>query len=222
MKQLCAEEWDFGKCPDTELVACCLWEYHREAEDFRFGFDAWRRTMAEGEVHVVPIGVVDGVSYGVRSDAKEFPSRPWLAMNPKRRASVLHRVQTRGPAFETVRTSDRETFDESSGVQTVLVQIDWALGDERIKKDFAAWLKVNRPSEERIDPSVTRFLGRGKTPRWADHLRELSALRLRRVYGSSTEVLKMPAMRIYSGSVAFNRAAAKAKELVRLIRWEPV
>ncbi|MGD0650265.1 MAG: hypothetical protein ABSA97_03845 [Verrucomicrobiia bacterium] len=35
-------EWNFDNVPDSELVACCWWEYARESEFIRMGMQRWR------------------------------------------------------------------------------------------------------------------------------------------------------------------------------------
>ncbi len=90
-----AEDWDFSKCPTSEIHVCKIYEYAREpeAQALQAKIAGWRETGFDGfDQHPGPEG--DFELYWQKNFFRlfpEFPNTPWLNL---RQADVTDRLRT--------------------------------------------------------------------------------------------------------------------------------
>jgi hypothetical protein len=218
--------WRFGAVAAEECMPCCLWEFHRESAEFAAGFERWRKGVPKRTTGLVLVAVWNGAGYWLRSDSQWFPGTPWQRIPAAERARAFDcRLGFGGPAFERVRWPSRAGLDADSGEEILKVQINWAQSNERILGDFKAWLESGhgRPAPDQVHASVAAYVGRGKTPRWGDHLRDLGAYRLRSAGLTPGDLFgrKSPHDPGFADESVFNRARRRAEAILRQIRWDP-
>lgn len=184
------EEWYFGKCPEGEILECCLYEYARESEGFKEHFMAqYRETKAKDRaLTFVPLA---GSAYGLSLNCPEFPVVPWLKIDRPTRRMRIRRLYHAQEAFSTspaLRRQDgthvqqQPRFNPETGEEIALVEICWGLPLSKIVDDFTRWAaKTQKERRKKIARAALWPDRPGKTA--AMMLKALGALRLLKEMG---------------------------------------
>ncbi len=216
------EEWYFGKCPEGEILDCCLYEYARESEGFKEHYMAqYRETKAKDRsVTFVPLA---GSAYGLSLNCPEFPAVPWLKIDRRTRRMRIRRLYDAQEAFSTspaLRRQDgthvqqQPRFNPETGEEIALVEICWGLPLSKIVDDFTRWAaKTQNERRKKIARAAIWPERPGKTA--ASMLKALGAWRLLKQMDwdeaarISEDVLGRP---LFQNQSAWNRAQTQARK----------
>jgi hypothetical protein len=199
-----AFDWNFDAVSDSELVACCYWEYARESLGIRelqrrgFGPDFCGETDSEHGRIGRGLYVVSFRRCAVFREGffqKRLFPRPWQSLSAgERKSMVSGRLLGKSPAFrrstadttlQLVRHYDQKLkryvmqpsarLISAYGLEFTTVEIDWrANSNEEIVQSFRKWVRANRPKQI---PKPHRR-GRDKNVSYRVDLERLGILRL--------------------------------------------
>jgi hypothetical protein len=236
-RQLLRCEWDFASVPDSELEACCRWEYARESKFVRAAAQL-KRELREGKLCAaaltdpqrVTLERMDDVCAAPDMSADHYFKSPpfpdpwqaatlWLPSNPSHDTKpfpfngatfqVLDRHCTALPWWSQAKGTGRVLH---GGTESLFVQIEWGKWSNRkIKEAFCEWVDRSRPV------GIAEQSGRGRKPNteWRAKLDRLGLLRLRHRYSFSEakpflDTLKAGWIEKRTNAGECNREASKA------------
>ncbi len=156
--KLAEVNWNFSKCPTSQLPYCQMYEYGRSSRSQIASVERWQR---EGFVSTAA-PVRDNYYLEAVKPMDffrlfpEFPRTPWLALNAaevKRRLKSLPNrtpVLVRSVPVETLLEDGdyKDTVQVLKAYQTTTIQpmeINWFFHDKELLVAFKLWLKENRP-----------------------------------------------------------------------------
>lgn len=128
LSSLSKSDWNFDKVPDSELMACCYWEYARESKSIRGCTPERAKTLSGAEFRqhrefvfkmwTAPYTLIAEsifVPYPTSDDPRSFP-RPWQSLSEAERKKRSHPIclaDVRQPV-ETACLSDTASLGEKA------------------------------------------------------------------------------------------------------------
>jgi len=199
-RPLTIHDWHFEGVPESELVACCFYEFARESPSFNACYNEGKKVESYpgglhyharigGILRTFPNPFVWAVWSG---SAEPFFSRPWQDMDQAWRSEISKAYEgeerTKGLplAFEDgdtqfmqadiiSRGGQRGGIDDRNGRERIAIEIDWAsFTDKEIADEFKKWVKGYRP----LGIGRHSLKGQGKHNEYAAKLRRLGVMRL--------------------------------------------
>lgn len=179
-------------------------------------------------------------------DCQEFPAKHWLEVDPKVRSHIGKLVRERrrwgndpkdlasqklsisrlsdylsSPFGRLTRAFAKYDPPEYSGEYAFSWW--WSRSDRKLIEDFSRWLKENRPEGQAAIENSSASTSRRTNER--DHLRTLSAYRLKRTFAGGYQEAQSHAFNVlgkplYNDQAAWLKAERKAaKEIARFHEW---
>ena len=132
MNLLPDNEWDIYNIPPEQINVCHRWEFSRTA-------------VLEADPSYVHEGIDPYAKYG--EFASPWPHLPFIALDLELRKSLASNYH---PQRQGLWPLDYRHFvknyDDAAPQSLFAFQIDWTCPPDKLKDDFLAWMKDNRPS----------------------------------------------------------------------------
>lgn len=188
-------DWDFRAISDSEVMACCHYEFARESDTIIGYYDDGKKPNvllgltycgeAQGKLLAFPNPFQ--WPWPVSSDIK-FAMTPWQSLRPEYRQSVSNQYTERSPrslgfvsadsplmVHESISRGDSRSGINDMGRERIAVEIDWAGFDNtQIEAHFKEWIKANRPK----NIGLKNMKGRGSLKDWRAKLKRIGIARL--------------------------------------------
>ncbi|MGB8355156.1 MAG: hypothetical protein WCD79_14760 [Chthoniobacteraceae bacterium] len=160
--KLVENEWNFRRCPKSQLPYCKIYEYARESPSQRRKIAIWKKNDFSGfDKPIEPrINFEEHWRLNFFRLFPEFPKVPWLNMDSvkiEERISrmrsiapiVLRTVSTQMFVYNGVIEEEMETFGFQHHGTIQAIEINWLANDKSLLSAFRKWLHDAREIKQR-------------------------------------------------------------------------